>query len=164
MRRDGAPAAAAKYGPGECRRKEQQRGDAGQEQQEIAQALAPRLFERRAAQQPDGGERHFRRDVAPQQVQRDRDGNGHRAGEEDRIQERHGGLLPALACRQVGEQREVERLRGVELHVVDARAAQLAVVAQRQAGELAQVGRAHGAGVREELLGALDVAESRRAP
>ena len=50
-------------------------------------------------------------------------------------------LLPPLPRRQVREQREVERLRRVELHVVDAGAAQLAVVAQRQPGQLAQVAR-----------------------
>ena len=55
----------------------------------------------------------------------------------------------ARACSQVGEQREIERLRRVELHVVDAGAAQLAVVAQRQAGQLAQVGRPHGGRVRQ---------------
>ena len=90
MRSDGAPAAAAKYGPGECDREQQQRRDAGREQQQIAQPPAPRLLERRAPQQPHGGERHLRRDVAPQQVQRDRDGDGQRAEQERGIEERHG--------------------------------------------------------------------------
>ena len=89
-------------------------------------------LDRRAVQQPHGRERHFRRDVAPQQVQDDRDRDREGAEQERGIEERHPYFRRARAD-EIAEQREVERLRRVELHVVDARAAQLAVVARASA-------------------------------
>ena len=58
--------------PREGRGQQQQRDDAGGEQQQIAQPPPLRSLDRRAAQQADGAERHLRRDVAPQEVQHDR--------------------------------------------------------------------------------------------
>ena len=127
---------------------QQQRRDTGREQKQIAQATSSRTRNRRSTQQPDGAERHFGRDVAPQEMQHDRhrDSPGRRAEMPDR-ESSSAPTSVASARRQVRQQRKVERLRCIELHVVDARAAKLAVVAKRQARELTQVAGADGRGI-----------------
>ena len=160
----GPPARRGQVGPRERGGEQQQRRHPRREQQQIAQPPAPRLLDRRAAQQPHRGERHLRRHVAPQQVQHDRDGRGQRADQERGIEEGHGAsLLPPLPRGEIRQQREVERLRRVELHVVDAGAAQLALVAQRQPGQLAQIRRPDRRRLRQSPRRRSRVREPRRA-
>ena len=124
--RTGAGAAPCNVGSGKRRGEQQERGNACREQEQIAQPPAIGALDRRSAQQTHGGERDFRGHVAPQQVQRDRNRDGQRAEQEGRIEEGHS-LSPG-ARRQVPEQREIERLGGVEQPVVDAGSPQVAFV------------------------------------
>src|SRR6266508_3799274 len=72
------------------------------------------------------------------------------------------GLLPPRTGGEIREQREVEGLRTIKLHVINTRAAKLAVVTERQTGELAQVRSAHGLGIRGHFVRAFQVFETRR--
>ena len=92
----------ARYGRRTRRPAEAARARGRQEQQVAQTPASASRGDRRAPQQPDGGERHVRRDVAPQQVQHDRHGDGDRAGQEDSDTGTPWRSLPPRARRQVG--------------------------------------------------------------
>jgi hypothetical protein len=74
---------------GECGGQQQQRSNASRKQQEIPEATTPRAGHRRMPQQPYGTEWNFRRDIAPEKMQHDWNGDRQRADEKCRIQEPH---------------------------------------------------------------------------
>ena len=149
--------------PGERQREQHQRQRAQRQQQPLTQPAAARLLDRRTPQEPHRAERHDRLGLPPEQVNDDRHRRGGEADQEEWGEESQvhassfTALLAAAANGQIGQERAIEGLAGVEQLVVDPDRAQLAPVRVDEAADAREVLVAHFRRRGNDLLVGLEI-------